>query len=196
MDEALLIAETSRQFDAESPFAASLVNQLRQMKEGLSSLSQLQGQIDILDAQYRTNTNNIQAAFNLVAARLQLQQTNAAFGVLDDIVTRPNADVGALLSVARAYVEIGQYARSEPALQRLVLLMPDSPEIWYDLAGAQTALGKTAEAIQSLARSLQLSAVRLASDPKASNLQALAVTDSRFQGLRGVPEFQRLVAPK
>ena len=76
---------------------------------------------------------SIQAAFNLVAARLQLQQTNAAFGVLDDIVTRPNADVGALLSVARAYVEIGQYARSEPALQRLVLLMPASPEIWFDL---------------------------------------------------------------
>jgi len=196
VDDALLVAETSRQFDPESPFAASLVNQLRQMKEGLSSLSQLQGQIDILDAQYRTNTNNIQAAFNLVAAHLQLQQTNPAFSVLDEIAARPNADVGALLSVARAYVDIGQYARAEPSLQRLVMQMPDSPEIWYDLAGAQTALGKQAEAIQSLARSLQLSAVRLTSDPKASNLQALAITDSRFQTLRGIPEFQKLVAPK
>jgi len=74
--------------------------------------------------------------------------------------------------------------------------MPDSPEIWYDLAGAQTALGKNTEAIQSLARALQLSAVRLTSDPKASNLQALAVTDPRFQSLRGIPEFQKLVAPK
>jgi len=196
MDDALLLAETSRQFDPESPFTASIVDQLRQMKQGLSSLSQLQGQLAILEQQYRTNTNDLQAAFNLVAAHLQLQQTNPAFDILDGIATRADADVGSLLSVARAYVEIGHYARSEPALQRLVAQLPDSPEIWYDLAGAQTALGKNGDAIRSLTKALQLSAARLAADPKASNLQALAVTDSRFLSLRGIPEFQMLVAPR
>jgi thioredoxin-like negative regulator of GroEL len=196
VDDALLIAETSRQFDPESPFAASIVDQLRQMKQGMASLSQLQGQVATLEHQYRTNTNNLQAAFNLVAAYLQLQQTNPAFEILDGIVARSNADVGSLVSVARAYVEIGHYARSEPALRRLVAQMPDSPEIWYDLAGSQTALGKSNEAVRSLATAIELSGRRLASDPKASNLQALAVTDGRFQPLHSLPEFRKLVAPK
>jgi len=196
VDDALLVAETSRRFDPESPFAASIVDQLRQMRQSMTSLSQIQGQLATFEQQYRTDTNNLQAAFNLVAAHLQLLQTNQAFSLLDDIIARPNADVGSLLSVARAYVEIGHYARSEPALRRLVTQLPESPEIWYDLAGSQAALGKTPEAVQSLARAIELSAVRLAVDPKASNLQALAVTDSRFLPLQSLPEFRKLVAPK
>lgn len=196
VDDALAIAETARNFDPESAFAASIVDQLRQMKQGITTLSQAQTQLTQLQQQYRTNTNNLQAAFNLLYAHLQLQQSNQAFQLLDEIVARPQADVQALLSVASAFVQLGQYPRAEPALQRLVKLMPESPEIWYDLAGSQTALGKSTDAVQSLAKAIQLSDLRLAIDPKASNLHTLAPVDTRFQSLRAVPEFQKLVAPK
>lgn len=196
IDDALSIAETSRKFDLESPFASSIVDQLRAMKNGMASLSQAQAQIAQIEQQYRTNTNNLQAAFNLVAAYIQLQRTNEAYQILDQAAQGHNADPGTLLSVASAFTQLGQYARAEPALRRLVTLMPDSAEIWYDLAGAQTALGKNPDAVQSLTVALQISSRRLALDPKASNLHSLATTDPRFLPLHPLSEFQKLVSPK
>lgn len=192
-DDALLIAQTSQRLDEESPIAQSIIDQIRAIKDNTIALAQLKSQLADIERQYRTNTNNIQAAFNLVSAHLQLQQTNQAFQILDEIMLRPSADPGTLLSVANAYVQIGQYARAEPALLRLAAMVPDSPEIWYDLAGAQTALGKTNDAIRSLTMALVLNQRRLASDPKASNLQILAASDPRFLPLHPLPEFQNLV---
>lgn len=194
-DDALLIAETSRKLDEESPFAQSVIDQIRSAKDNMAAIAQAQSQLSQIEQQYRTNTNNIQAAFNLVSAYLQLQQTTNAYHVLDEIILRPSSDVSTLLSVANAYVQLGQYARSEPALVRLAAMVPDSPEIWYDLAGAQTAVGKTNEAIRSLTLALQLNQRRLAEDPKSSNLQVLAASDARFLSLHPMPEFQNLVLP-
>jgi len=192
-EDALLIAETSLRLDEESPFAQSVIEQIRSVKDNIAALSQAQSQLAQVEQQYRTNTNSIQAAFNLVSAYLQLQQTTNAYGVLDEIMFRPSADANTLLSVANAYVQLNQYARAEPALVRLAGMAPDSPEIWYDLAGAQTALGKTNEALRSLAVALQLNQRRLAADPKGSNLQALAASDPRFLSLHPLPEFQNLI---
>ncbi|HNU52767.1 MAG TPA: DUF2723 domain-containing protein [Verrucomicrobiota bacterium] len=196
IDEAILVADTCRIFDEESPFAQSLADQLHQMKQGATTLAQAQSQITTLEATYLTNSSNLQTAFNLVAAYLGLQRSNDAFRVLDTLVTQTGADVPALLSIAGAWVQIGQYARSELALQRLVTLMPDSPEIWYDLAGAQAAGAKNTEAIRSLQTALQLSNRRLAADSTASNLLALAAGDPRFLSLRDLPAFRQLVAPR
>jgi cytochrome c-type biogenesis protein CcmH/NrfG len=82
------------------------------------------------------------------------------------------------------------------ALQRLVKLMPDSPEAWYDLAGIQATLSKAQEAIGSLTRALQLSKERLARQPEAKDLAGIAVKDQRFAALRELPEFQRLLSAK
>ena len=95
--------------------------------------------------------------------------------------------------MANAFVQLEQYSHVEPALKRLVLLVPSNPEVWYDLAGAQAVLGKATEAVKSLAVSLQLSGRRLITDPKASNLLVRAAVDGRFQSIRALPEFQKLV---
>jgi cytochrome c-type biogenesis protein CcmH/NrfG len=81
-------------------------------------------------------------------------------------------------------------------LLRLVKLMPDNPEAWYDLSGIQATLGKTQDAIRSLTRALQLSNDRLSRQPEAKDLAAIAAKDTRFAGLRGHPEFQRLLSGK
>jgi tetratricopeptide (TPR) repeat protein len=196
LDDAILVTETCQQFDAESTFTQSLLDQLRRMKDDLAGVASIQNELGQYEQQFRADTNNVKAAFNLVSAYLRVQRTDAAYQILDQVVARTNADAGALLSVANAYVTLGQYQRVEPALLRLVAMVPDSPEVWYDLAGAQTALGKSPEAVLSLKTSIELSNRRLAADPKASNLLALAATDPRFLPLRAVPDFQKLVAPK
>jgi tetratricopeptide (TPR) repeat protein len=196
LDDAILVAETCQRFDEESGFTQSLIDQLRKMKDGLANVAVVQNEISQFEQQFRANSNNVRAAFNLVSAYLKAQRADAAFQILDQLVARTNADAGTLLSVANAYVQLGQYQRVEPALLRLVALVPDSPEVWYDLASAQTALSKSNEAIRSLKTSIQLSNRRLAADPKASNLLALAPNDPRFLPLRALPDFQKLVAPK
>jgi tetratricopeptide (TPR) repeat protein len=196
LDDALVVAETCYKFDRENAFTANLIEQLRNIRHGVPATSPVPSQVNAYEQRYRSNVANLQAAFDLISAYLGARQTDAAFALMDQLVARTNADPATLLSVANAYVQLGQYQRVEPALRRLAALMPDRAEVWYDLAGAQTALGKYAEAMQSLRMSLELSQRRLALDPKASNLQVLAAEDPRFLALRSLPEFQKLIAPK
>jgi hypothetical protein len=75
-------------------------------------------------------------------------------------------------------------------------MIPDNPEVWYDLAGAQANLGKAVEAMQSLRMAIQFSDRRLTTNPGATNLHVLAANDTRFLSLHGRPDFQSLLAPK
>ncbi len=196
LDDALEVATTMQKFDPESVFAQSIVDQVRGWKTAGSLQAEAQTQLSTLDQRYRTNRTNLKAAFDLVSAYMQTQRTNEAFAIFDDWVARTNVEAGPLLSIANAYVQLGLYARAEPALTRLVKLMPDSPEVWYDLAGAQAAQSKTPEALQTLKVALQLSQQRHTADPRSSNLQQTAAADPRFTSLQGLPEFQKLVSPK
>ncbi|MCX8107653.1 MAG: tetratricopeptide repeat protein, partial [Verrucomicrobiae bacterium] len=150
LDDALMIAETAHRLDEESPYAQSIIDQLRAAKQAGLAPVQSKSRLEEIERRYQANTNSIEVAFELVSAHLQLQQTAEAFQILDDLAQRTNADAGTLLSVANAYVQLGQYARAEPALRRLAAMVPDSPEIWYDLAGAQVARGETNNALRSL----------------------------------------------
>jgi len=100
------------------------------------------------------------------------------------------------VAVASAYAQLGHAEGLLNALLRLVKLMPDNPEAWYDLAGIQATLGKAQEAIGSLTHALQLSNARLARQPEAKDLAVIAAKDSRFSGLRDLPEFRRLLSAK
>lgn len=193
LDDALLVAQTLQKFDPDSDFAQSIVDQVRGWQKAVAVQTEAQHQLGALEARYASNRQDLKAAFDLVAAYVQTQRTNEAYAILDDWVARTNTDAGPLLSIANAYVQIGLYARAEPALQRLLKLLPESPEIWYDLAGAQAAQGKQTEALQSLGVALQLDQRRRAADPGASNLTVLAAADPRFLGLHALPEFQKLV---
>lgn len=196
IDEAILLAETSKKFDEEGSFTYILSEQLQQMGRGMAGVARAQNDLVQIEQQYRTNPTNLQLAFNLVGTYLSVQRSNDAFRILDGLAAQPTSDAGVLLSVARAYVDLNQYARSEPALQKLVTIMPETPELWYDLAGAQASAGKTTNALASLRIAIELSNVRLLADSKATNLQALTAGDARFLPLHGTEEFQTLVAPR
>ncbi len=84
----------------------------------------------------------------------------------------------------------------EGTLERLVAITPGDPEAWYDLAAINITLGKTNESLQDLRTSLNLSARRLQQTPKARDLLAEVRKDRRFDPLRGLPEFPKLVPPQ
>jgi Flp pilus assembly protein TadD len=90
---------------------------------------------------------------------------------------------------------MGNYAKLEEVLQKMLVLVPDHPEPWYDLAALEAILGRSDLALQNLHKSLDLSAQRLKSNPTARDLLTEARKDARFNQLRKLSEFQKLVPP-
>ncbi len=158
-----------------------------------SMLTKLKNMEAPLTQQFRTNTNNIAVAFQLISVYMIAQQTNAAMKLLDELVERPNADASTLLSAAQAYAQMLAAPKLEGALQKLTVAVPDSPEAWYDLATVQATVGKAPSALQSLRKALQLNERRLTSVPGAKDLRSVAAGETRFAQLRQLPEFQQLV---
>src|SRR5205085_3478780 len=179
-DDALIVALTCLKLDPYNGQVLDLVNRLqaykKQQAEGAASqLSLAQLEKAVLD-----NPTNFQASFNLAAAYLQIQQTNRAVEILDRVLNDPHAESGAVLAIAQAYAQIGNYAKLETTLERLVKLVPDSPEAWYDLAALRATMGKSPEAITALGRAFELSAKRRILDPNSKDLVAEAQKDQRF----------------
>lgn len=83
------------------------------------------------------------------------------------------------------------------SLNRLLKLSPNSPELWYDLGALLTFQARTNEAIAALSNAVLHSNARLAQKvPNANNLQAMATTDARFNGIRAHPDFQKAIQQK
>jgi Flp pilus assembly protein TadD len=90
---------------------------------------------------------------------------------------------------------MGNLMKLETVLQKIVTLIPNQPEPWYDLAALDTILGKPDQALQNLRQALDLNALRLKSNPTAHDLLSEARTDQRFNPLRNLPGFQKIVPP-
>jgi Flp pilus assembly protein TadD len=194
LDDAERIAETALRFDRDNPFIQSLLSQIKGARQSQGQFTQAQQKLNQLELQLKTNPSDAKVAFELSSLYLQMQQTNAAFHILDQLINSPQADTTVLLSVAGAYAQLQQGARLESVLQRLVKATPENPEAWYDLATTQAQLGKTNEALQSLGKAVDLSAQRLTKQPKAPDLRKNAATNQSFASLHNRPEFQKLVA--
>jgi len=97
--------------------------------------------------------------------------------------------------MAQIAAQLGDMPKLQILLQKLVSLAPGQPEPYYDLAALDAILGKAPDALQNLQASLDLSAKRLATNPAARDLVAEARKDPRFDSLRNLPAFQKLVPP-
>ncbi len=214
VEDARLIAVTSQKLDPNNGQMQNLVSELERFKQQSTGLppqlpppgeavnfaarspdaSQLQAMVTEWEKQLAAQPGNPALIFQLVQAYQQLQQPAKALPLLEALLANPQADLNTLLFAANGFNQLGQPARVEESLARLVKLAPDNPEAWFDLAGIQAALGKKTEGIASLSESLKQSAQRLAKNPKAANLYGNALTDPRFNGIRQSPEFQKLLA--
>jgi tetratricopeptide (TPR) repeat protein len=188
IDDALIVAKTCLDFDPRNQGVESLVHQIEDMKKGSAAGNVFQQ----LQKQVHDHPDDFQAAFNLASAYLQVQQTNNAIEILDNILNNPKVNQNAILAVAKAFSQLNNYPKLEAALEKLTKLNPDSPEAWYDFAAIKVFLNKPNDAISALRHSLENNAKRLAKDPKASDLSARLSTDPTFNPLRAMPEFKQI----
>jgi thioredoxin-like negative regulator of GroEL len=142
--------------------------------------------------------NPDQREYGLVLAQVYfaLNQPAEASKQLDAIVDRPPEDNEFYLRAAQMYAQMGNASGLEHMLIKIVQLMPDKPEAWFDLAVAQAAQSKNEEALKSLSRALTLHRKRMKTEPGARDLVAIALQDPRFETLRKNPEFKKLVEAK
>jgi tetratricopeptide (TPR) repeat protein len=199
VDDALLVAQTAQKLDPYNGQFAYLISNLTAIKGQSSamaqSLSQLEGEVTRLESEVKANPTNFMQQFDLAQKLLQIGQNDRAFGVLDGVLTNPQATLPMVMSVADAYNRLNQPLKLQAALDRLTQLVPDSPEAWYDLAASHAQLSQNPEAIQTLKKALELNAKRLAQNSKTNDIRATLAADQRFARLRDTPELKALLAP-
>lgn len=193
VDDAILITETCYKFDYENEGIGQLLQQLHRMKQGQAQLGQIQNSIQQLEQMYLSNKTNLDVAYKLMSNYVLTLRTNDAVKVMDELLADQNAPAETILTVASAYNDLKQYGRLESALIRLVEVIPENPEAWFDLAGTQALMGKKELALQTLSKTMELSRARRAKNPSAVDLARKARGDHRFNALRVSPEFQRVL---
>jgi tetratricopeptide (TPR) repeat protein len=171
------------------------VKQLGDFKSQSAVRSQVETQLQQMENEARANPGNLQNLLSLANLYLQMQQTNRTIELFDRVMADPHLSSNEAGFIAQTYAKMGYLTKLEAVLQKIVTLVPDQPEPWYDLAALNTILGKPDQALQNLHKSLDLGAQRLKSNPTAHDLLNEARKDSRFNALRNLPEFQKMVPP-
>jgi tetratricopeptide (TPR) repeat protein len=195
IDDALLVAQTCLKLDPANDSARDLVRRLHEFKGNSAQVEKARTQLQTLEEEVRKNPTNFHAAFDLASSYMQMQQPELADRLLKQILDNPAADANVVMSVFRGYVQMGKWDRIEYALERMTNVMSAEPEVWFDLAAIKASLGKPDESIKVLAQAINLSAQRRATNPEAKDLQTEAKTDPRFNSVKSMPEFQKLVTP-
>jgi tetratricopeptide (TPR) repeat protein len=197
IDDALLVAQTCQKLDPYNDQVKGLMKQLWDIKGDIknqtANRAQVETQVQHMENEARTNSGNLQNLLSLAGIYIQMQQTNRAIELFDRALASPQITSSQAGFIAQEYAKMGNLTKLEGVLQKIVTLMPDQPEPWYDLAALETVLGKPDPALQSLHQSLDLSALRLKSNPTAHDLLNEARKDQHFEPLRNLPEFQKLV---
>jgi tetratricopeptide (TPR) repeat protein len=193
MEDALLVAETCQKLDPNNDQVKGLVKQLGDFKNQSAARSQVETQVQHMENEVRTNPANFQNLFSLAGIYLQMQQTNRVIELFDKALAEPHLGPGEAGFIAQAYAQMGNLTKLEAVLQKLAELVPNQPEPWYDLAALDTVLGKQDLALQNLGKSIDLSAQRLKTNSTARNLLVEARKDHRFDVLRSLPAFQKII---
>jgi tetratricopeptide (TPR) repeat protein len=196
LDDALIVARTCLKLDPFNDSISSLINQLESYKKGSAARDELQ-KMQTEAATHPTNFQNILALGSLFA---QMQQTNQAaelfshaLSLFDQQLADSNVPTANVLAMAQIAAAVGNMPKLGATLEKLVVLEPENPEAFYDLAAYQAITGNTNEAIKNLGRCLDFNARRLATNAAARNMLNEARNDPHFNALRNLPAFQKLV---
>jgi tetratricopeptide (TPR) repeat protein len=203
LDDALLVVKTCQKLDPFNGQITDLLKQLEGLKQASGQRSQLMADLQRMETEAQKNPTNFQNILTLCSLYQQMHQAARVTNLLqqtlqfaDQALADPNityANVGALAQIC---AELGNLTKLEPVLHKLIALAPGQPEPRFDLAALECVLGSQTQALQDLKAAVDLSNQRLAKDPSARDIVATARTDPRLDGIRSLPEFQKLVPPK
>jgi tetratricopeptide (TPR) repeat protein len=172
-----------------------LVKQLGDIKNQSANRSQVETQVQHMENEARTNPGNLPNLLSLAGIYIQMQQTNRTIELFDRVLANPHISSSEAGFIAQEYAKMGNLTKLEEVLQKIVALVPNQPEPWYDIAALDVVLGKPDQGLQNLRKSLDLSAQRIKGNPTARDLLAEARKDPRFNSVRNTPEFQKIVPP-
>ncbi|HEX5400237.1 MAG TPA: DUF2723 domain-containing protein, partial [Verrucomicrobiae bacterium] len=196
-DDALTIAKTCHQLDPYNTQISDLITQIENIKKQVAGNAQATQQLQQMEAEAREHPTNVQNLLVLGNNYMQMGQTSEAEALFDKALTNSDLTYNDAATLAQLYSRMGSayFNKLEDALQKLATLAPEStkPEAYYDLAAIQAMTGKTSEALDDLRTSMDLNAKRLKTDPTAPNLAVTNRSDPRFNTLRSLPEFQKIV---
>jgi tetratricopeptide (TPR) repeat protein len=195
IDDALLIAQTCHELDPYNDQVKALVKQLGDIKNQSANRAQVETQVQHMENEVRTNPGNLPNLLSLANIYLQMQQTNRTIELFDQALANPHVSSSEAGFIAQEYAKMGNLAKLEEVLQKIVAIIPDQPEPWYDIAALNVVLGKPDQGLQNLRKSLDLSAQRIKGNPTARDLLAEVRKDPRFDAVRNRPEFQKIVPP-
>jgi len=200
LDDALIVAKTCLKLDPYNGQTIDLVNNLENFKKQSTDRGQLEAQLQRMEVEQQKNPTNFQNTLDLARFYFQIQQTNRAVELLrnattlfDRALANSNIQYADVAAMAQIAGRVGDLPKLEILLQKLASLAPDLPEPHYDLAALDAILGKSPESLQNLQTALDLSARRLATNSASHNLLEDVRKDPRFDSLRNLPAFQKLV---
>ncbi|HUA67172.1 MAG TPA: tetratricopeptide repeat protein, partial [Candidatus Saccharimonadales bacterium] len=195
IDDAITVAQTCSDFDPYNTQVANLVKQLEAMKKQSGGRAQIETELQDMENEARTNPTDFDNIFKLASAYFQMRQTDRIIALFDQALANPHITPSDISVIAQFYAQTGNLSKLESTLERLVAIVPNDPEAWYDLAAIKIVVGQTNESLQALSTALNLNAQRLKQNPKAHNLLEAVRSDRRFDPLRNLPEFQKMVPP-
>lgn len=193
-DDALLVAQACQKLDPFNGTITDLIKNLNEYKKSNAGAQQAVSQMDQLQAAAQKDPTNAHNLVLLGVAYLQTGQNDKALEAFDRVLASPTAGYNEVGAVANYLAQMNSWPKLEAALTRLTVIAPTQPEARYDLAALQAILNKTPDSLKNLKQALEMNAQRLRLDPKASNLAATNRGDARFNGLRNLPEYQKLIA--
>ena len=195
IDDALLVAQTCHELDPYNDQVKALVKQLGDIKNQSANRAQVETQVQHMENEARTNPGNLPNLLSLAGIYIQMQQTNRTIELFDQALANPHISSSEAGFIAQEYAKMGNLTKLEEVLQKIVAIVPDQPEPWYDIAALNVVLGKPDQGLQNLRKSLDLSAQRIKGNPTARDLLAEVRKDPRFDSVRNRPEFQKIVPP-
>jgi tetratricopeptide (TPR) repeat protein len=195
-DDALLVAQTCQKLDPYNEQINGLIKNLEDYKKQNDERAKAVGQIDQMENTARTNPDDVHNLIILGVTYVQLQQTNRAIELFDQVLASPSAKFADVGAVAQYFSQLGNLPKLELALEKLAALAPDQPEPHYDLAALQAYLNHTGPALTNLKTAIELSNQRLKTNPAARDILADARKDQHLNSLRALPEFFKIVPPQ
>jgi tetratricopeptide (TPR) repeat protein len=198
-DDAITVGETCKKLDPYNTQITDLIKNVENYKSSMTEHAQqfvqATTQITAMESMARTNPANVQNLVLLGSAYLQMQQTNRALEQFDRAMDRPEINYQEVQAIAMVAAQMQDLGRLDKVLRKMVVVAPDQPEARCDLAALEAITGRSAEALSDLKIALDLNTKRLAKNPAANDMVNAVRKDTRFDAIRSLPEFQKLIPP-
>ncbi len=193
-NDALQVAYTCLKFEPNNPQVTDLVKRLEEHRRQQKTIPEkVETPVDDPEEAAVEGGKKLRTSLELANDYLKKGRKDEAREILEKLVRAPDVDAVTLLQVAQVYAQVTDLAGLESTLERLVVVSPNSPEAWFDLAAVRVTADKDAQATSALRKALQLSVDRRKQDPNARDLIAEVRKDPRFQQLKETPEYREIV---